>query len=99
MKKGSDRYFLVERNNATGQTLVRSYPLRAKDAAFAEYFALERNTRSYNESSETADVEAVLIVAPSEEALREGFPHLFSKGTRAERQERFIEQIDTLLAV
>lgn len=96
---GSDRYFLVERNNATGETGVRSYSLKAKDAAFTEYFALERRSRSYSDDPETADIEVVLIVAPSVDALREGYPHLFSEGSRVERQERFIEQMDRLLAL
>lgn len=91
-------YYLVERNNATGHTHVRAFPITS-DEAFREYFRLERSALPPWGNPGDADIEVVLIVASSERELREGYPHLFSEGTRTERQERFIEQIDQMLAV
>lgn len=99
MTSGSEMYYLVERNNATGVTNVRDFRLSDRDGAFSAYFARERETRSYSDDPETGDVEVVLIVASSIRALQLGYPHLFSAGDRAERQERFIEEVDELLAV
>lgn len=95
----ADRYFLVIRNNVDGTTDVRSFSMTQRDAAFRAYFDAERRHDVYTDDSESADLEIVLIVADSEAGLREAYPHYFSEGTRLERQDRLIENLDQLLLV
>ena len=90
-----DKYFLVIRDNLNGHTEIQPFE-EDSDAAFASYFAAERKYKVEKSEPESADIEVVLITAESEASLRQGYPHYFDTGTRAQRQQDFAKRTRAL---
>ncbi|WP_431837724.1 hypothetical protein [Cellulomonas sp. Y8] len=90
-----DSFFLLVRDNVNGRTSVRRFIDSGE--AFAAYFEEERLHNVAQSAPESADVEVVLISAESEDSVREGYPHYFTRGSREERRADFAARVQRVV--
>jgi hypothetical protein len=76
----TDKWFLLVRNHNTGETQVRTYG--EGELAVAEYDAAEHQFTARTKGK-LAEIEVVLILADSEDAVRAAYPHYFAPGRDA----------------